>query len=187
LFGYAEDLLDVCAALELDAPIFVGHSVSCMIGVKADIMKPGYFSSLILVAPSPSYINDDQYVGGLDQGDIEGLLSMMEDNYLGWSAVVAPQIIGNPDRPELGEELTSNFCATDPVIARQFARVTFLSDSREDLNKVSVPSLTLQCSDDMLAPLEVGHYIKNNTPQNTLVILKAKGPPGDNWCNNNVS
>lgn len=175
LDGYASDVLEIIEALNLRKVIFVGHSVSSMIGVRAAIHNPEYFSKLIFVAPSPYYINDGDYVGGLDKADLEALFVMMESNYLGWSSTMAPLIMGNPETPELGDDLTASFCATDPEIARQFARVTFFSDSRADLQKLTVPSITLQCKEDMLAPLHIGDYIHKHTPNNTLIILDATG------------
>jgi sigma-B regulation protein RsbQ len=175
LDGYAQDVLEICEALSLNNSIFVGHSVSCMIGVRAALLKPEYFNKLVFVTPSPSYINDGDYTGGMDREDLVDLLVMMDSNYLGWSSMIAPMVMGNADRPELGEELTNNFCSTDPNIAKEFARVTFLSDSRADLDKLTVPSLTLQCTDDMLAPLAVGHYIQQRTPNNSLVVLHCSG------------
>ncbi|WP_207535632.1 alpha/beta fold hydrolase [Desertivirga arenae] len=175
LDGYAEDVHEVIQTLALKDVIFIGHSVSCMIGLRAAIKYPQHFQHIIMVAPSPSYINTDDYIGGMNREDIEALFEVMDANYLGWSASMAPLIMGNPDAPELGEELAANFCATDPEIARQFARVTFFSDNRSDLQNLPVKSLTLQCSDDILAPLEVGFYIEKHTPQNTLAILNATG------------
>src|ERR1051326_8338039 len=148
LAGYAEDVLEICCQLDLQDVIFVGHSVSAMIGVLAAASDPSRFDRLVLVGPSPRYLDDDGYVGGFSRKDIDGLLDSLESNYLGWSAAMAPVIMGNPDRPELGEELTNSFCRTDPAIAREFARVTFLSDNRADLRTVNVPCLVLQCSDD---------------------------------------
>lgn len=175
LDGYALDVLEILDTLNLKDVIFIGHSVSSMVGVRAAISRPECFSKLIFIAPSPCYINDGDYIGGMGKDDLEGLLVMMDSNYLGWSSSMAPLIMGNSDQPELSEELTSNFCATDPDIAREFARVTFLSDNRKDLQKLKVPSLTLQCSDDILAPVEVGYYIQKNTSENTLLILEATG------------
>ncbi|WP_207420334.1 alpha/beta fold hydrolase [Desertivirga brevis] len=175
LDGYAEDVNEVIQALELSKVIFIGHSVSSMIGLRAAIRHPEQFERLIMVAPSPSYINSEDYVGGMNREDIESLFEVMDANYLGWSTSMAPLIMGNPQAPELGDELAANFCATDPEIAREFARVTFFSDNRSDLQKLKVKSLSLQCSEDILAPLEVGYYIERNTPQNTLVIMKATG------------
>jgi sigma-B regulation protein RsbQ len=146
-----------------------------MIGLLASKMAPEIFGKLIFVGPSPRYLNDEGYVGGFEKTDLDGLFEMMDTNYLGWSRALAPQIMGNLDRPELGESLTNNFCATDPKIARQFARVTFLSDNRADLKYSAVPSLTLQCSEDIIAPLEVGKYIQQNTPNNSMVVMKATG------------
>lgn len=175
LDGYVADVLEVIEALELKKVIFIGHSVSSMIGARAALAQPAYFSHLIFVSPSPCYINDGDYTGGMEKEDLEALFSVMDSNYLGWAGDMAPLIMGNADRPELGGELTANFCATDPDIAREFARVTFYTDCRTDLHALSVPSLTLQCNDDILAPLSVGNYIHEHTPGNTLVILEATG------------
>ncbi len=175
LQGYAKDVLEICEALELREVIFVGHSVSSMIGLLAAIEEPDYFSRLIMVGPSPSYINDGDYTGGFSKGDIEGLLDTMEKNYIGWANFLAPNIMGNKDRPELGQELTDSFCSTDPVIARQFAKATFFSDNRSDLAKSPVPSLILQCSDDLIAPRAVGEYLAQNMPASTLRIMTATG------------
>jgi sigma-B regulation protein RsbQ len=175
LQGYAEDVLEICRELDLRDVVFVGHSVSAMIGVLAAAVEPDRFARLILVGPSPRYINDEGYVGGFGREDIEGLLDSMDSNYLGWSSQMAPVIMGNSDRPELGEELTNSFCRTDPEIARRFARVTFMSDNREDLAKVDIPSLVLQCSDDAIAPEEVGRYVEREMPDARLVMLNAVG------------
>ncbi|MDC0715641.1 alpha/beta fold hydrolase [Nannocystis bainbridge] len=175
LAGYAEDVLDICRALDLHDVVFVGHSVSAMIGVLAAVAAPERFSRLILVAPSPRYIHDDGYVGAFAQSDIEELLELLDSNFMAWSSLLAPQIMGNPDRPELGEELTRSFCRTDPDIARHFARVTFLSDNRGDLHKVRVPSLILQCAEDAIAPEAVGEYLHHQLANSHLVRMKATG------------
>jgi len=175
LNGYAQDVLEICAALNIRNSIFVGHSVSSMIGLLAALEQPNYFEKLIMVGPSPCYINDDGYFGGFDRKDIEGLLETMDKNYIGWSNFLAPNIMGNKDRPELGAELTESFCSTDPVIARQFAEATFFSDNRQDLMKLRTPSLILQCSDDIIAPLEVGDYLAKNLDNSTLRVMKATG------------
>jgi sigma-B regulation protein RsbQ len=175
LDGYAQDVLDVVHALDLRDVVFVGHSVSGMVGVLAANREPERFARLVLIGPSPRYVNDPPYVGGFERGDIEGLLDMMEHNYIGWASFLAPAIVKNPDRPELGEELTESFCSTDPVIARRFAEATFLSDNRDDLARVTVPSLVLQCSDDMVAPEAVGEYVHRQTPGSTLRVMKATG------------
>ena len=173
--GYVADVLEVIEALALKQVIFIGHSVSCMIGARAALAQPAYFSDLIFVAPSPCYFNDGDYMGGMEKEDLEALFNMMDSNYLGWSGDMAPLIMGNADRPELSGELTANFCATDPDIAREFARVTFYTDCRTDLKSLTVPSLTLQCAEDILAPIVVGQYINQHTPGNTLVLLEATG------------
>jgi len=173
--GYVQDLLDVCEALQLKDAIFVGHSVSSMVGLLAANQHPEYFSKLILIGPSPRYLNAQNYTGGFEQKDLEGLFEFMDSNYLGWSSAMAPAIMGNADRPELGDFLTSSFCATDPEVAREFARVTFFGDNREDLPKSTVSSLTLQCAEDIIAPAIVGQYVNDHTPGNVLVQLKATG------------
>jgi sigma-B regulation protein RsbQ len=175
LDGYAQDVLDICRELELQDVIFVGHSVSAMIGVLAAARAPELFEALVLVGPSPRYMNDGDYVGGFDAADIEELLASLASNYLGWSATMAPAIMGRPDRPELGEELTASFCRTDPDIARRFARVTFLSDNRSDLRGVRTPTLVLQCSNDVLAPVSVGEYVRDHMPHASMVLLEATG------------
>lgn len=175
LEGYTEDLLELCEDLDLQDVILVGHSVSSMIAVLAAVKEPERFSNLILIGPSPRYINDDDYFGGFTRSDIEELMEALDSNYLGWAAQMAPAIMGNGDRPELGEELTNSFCRTNPEIARHFARVTFLSDNREDLLFVKVPTLVVQCSEDIIAPKEVGTYVHNKIPNSSFRILKATG------------
>jgi sigma-B regulation protein RsbQ len=175
LQGYADDVLEICEELDLENCIFVGHSVSAMIGILAALKQPDRFSKLILIGPSPRYINEGPYVGGFSREDIRDLLEFQQSNYLGWSSQLAPVIMGNLDRPELGEELTNSFCRTDPEIAKQFAAVTFLSDNRADLPRLAVPSLILQCRDDAIAPMEVGEYVRANTPRSTLTLMQATG------------
>ena len=151
LEGYAQDILDVCEALDLSDLIFVGHSVSGVIGMLAAIREPARFDRLILVSPSPRYLNDlPEYVSGFEKSDIEGLLQMMEKNYMGWAHYLAPVVMGAPQQPDLEQELEHSFCSTDPGIARRFAEVTFFGDNRDDLPRVPVPSLILQCTEDML-------------------------------------
>ena len=175
LEGYAADVLEICRELELRDVIFVGHSVSAMIGVLAAAKEPDRFAKLILVGPSPRYLDDEGYEGGFSREDIEGLMDSLDSNYLGWSQTYAPAIMGRPDRPDLGEELTNSFCRTDPEIARHFARVTFLSDNRADLSRVTTPSLVLQCSDDIIAPRSVGEYVHERLVNSELVHLEARG------------
>lgn len=175
LHGYAADVLDICHDLELRDVIFVGHSVSAMIGVLAAVREPELFSSLVMVGPSPRYIDDGDYVGGFGPQDIEELLTSLESNYLGWSTAMAPVIMGNADRPELGAELSDSFCRMDPAIALRFARTTFEADNRSDLGRVSVPTLVLQCTDDVIAPVCVGEYVRDTMPNASLVMLNATG------------
>jgi sigma-B regulation protein RsbQ len=175
LEGYAGDVLEICEALDLADVIFVGHSVSAMIGVLAAAEQPERFARLVLVGPSARYIDDVDYVGGFTHEDIEGLLESLESNYLGWSSAMAPAIMGTPDRPQLGEELTNSFCRTDPRIAAHFARTTFLSDNRADLARVRTPSLVLQCSQDVIAPQTVGEYVHEHLAGSRLVLMQATG------------
>ncbi|HEX5740546.1 MAG TPA: alpha/beta hydrolase [Pilimelia sp.] len=175
LDGYAEDVRAICAELDLRDAVFVGHSVSAMIGVLAAVAEPARFAGLVLVGPSPRYVDDGDYVGGFAADDVCDLLDALDSNYLGWSRSMAPMIMGNPDRPHLGAELTNSFCRTDPEIAHQFARVTFLSDNRADLPKVTQPTLVLQCAEDPIAPRPVGEYVAAQIPDSTLVHLAATG------------
>src|SRR3954452_12617879 len=175
LDGYVDDVLVICAELDLTDVVFVGHSVSAMIGVLAALDAPDRFGALVLVGPSPRYVDDEGYVGGFSRDDIDGLLESLASNYLGWSSAMAPVIMGNADRPELGAELTNSFCRTDPDIASHFARVTFFSDNRRDLAGITTPALVLQCSDDVIAPNAVGEYVHAHMPTSRLVIMKATG------------
>lgn len=175
LDGYAQDVVEVCDALDLRDAVFVGHSVSAMVGVLAAGMAPERIGALAMIAPSPRYIDDEGYRGGFSAQDIDELLESLEANYLGWSAAMAPVIMGNAERPELGEELANSFCATDPDMARVFARTTFLSDSRDALGNVSVPTLVLECTQDAIAPREVGAFVHEAIPGSTLITLDATG------------
>jgi sigma-B regulation protein RsbQ len=175
LAGYADDVLDICRDLDLRDVVFVGHSVSGMIGVLAAVREPERFRALVLVSPSPRYTDDDGYCGGFSTADIEDMLDSLDSNYLGWSTTMAPVIMGNPDRPELGQELTESFCRTDPRIARQFAHVTFTSDNRADLSRVTTPTLVLQCTNDVIAPVSVGEYVRDHVPGARMVLLDATG------------
>jgi sigma-B regulation protein RsbQ len=175
LDGYATDVLEMCHVLDLSQIIFVGHSVSAMIGVLAANREPDRFKALVLVGPSPRYIDDADYVGGFSRQDIEGLLSSLDSNYLGWSSAMAPVIMGNAERPELQQELTNSFCRTDPDIASHFARVTFFSDNRQDLDAAGTPALILQCSEDVIAPRAVGEYVHRHMPGSQLVLMEATG------------
>ena len=175
LSGYAKDVVEIGTELGLKDSVFVGHSVSSMIGVLAARQAPGMFGKLVLIGPSPRYIDDDGYVGGFSAQQIEELLRFLDSNHMGWSMQMAPMIMGNPDRPELGQELTNSFCRTDPEIAKAFARVTFTSDNREDLARVAVPTLVLQCSEDIIAPPEVGEFVARNIPNSRMIVLDATG------------
>ena len=176
LDGYADDVVDVCRALGLRDVVFVGHSVSAMVGVLAAKREPALFTDLVLIGPSPRYLNDaPDYVGGFERSDIDGLLETMDKNYIGWANYLAPAIMANPDRPELGQELNESFCSTDPVIARRFAEATFFADNRADLADVAVPSLILQCAEDIIAPPEVGEYVHRALAGSTLRQMRATG------------
>lgn len=176
LDGYAQDLLDVCDALEVRDAVFVGHSVSCMIGVLASIAQPERFERLVMVGPSPRYLNDRPgYTGGFERADLEGLLGMMEKNFIGWANFLAPVVMGGAAPGQLTAELEESFCSTDPEIARRFAQATFFGDNRQDQAKVTVPSLVLQSADDSIAPVSVGEYVHEHTPGSTLRIVDAQG------------
>ncbi|HEX8611797.1 MAG TPA: alpha/beta hydrolase [Telluria sp.] len=177
---YADDVLDICRELALERPVFVGHSVSSMIGMLAAIKAPQLFARLVLVCPSPCYINDSDgdgggYVGGFSRDDVNGLIDFLDDNFVAWSGAMAPVIMGNAERPELGKELESSFCRTDPTAARQFARVTFLSDNRRELGLLRTPALILQTSEDAIAPPAVGRYLHQALHGSTLVQMAARG------------
>jgi sigma-B regulation protein RsbQ len=175
LDGYADDVLEIIDEFAEGQVIFAGHSVSAMIGMLADIKRPDRFAAHIMIGPSPCYIDDDAYKGGFSRADIDSLLDTLDSNYLGWSSTMAPVIMGAPGQPELGVELTNSFCRTDPDIAKQFARVTFLSDHRADLPKLRNPTLILQCTDDLIAPRSVGDYLHAALPNSTLAIIENVG------------
>lgn len=175
LSGYAGDLTEIIRALGLTQSVFVGHSVSAMVGILASLEAPDLFSELVLVGPSPRYIDDGEYVGGFGAAQIEELLEFLAENPMAWSQAMGPAIMGNPDRPALGEELAASFCRTDPDIAKAFARTTFTSDNRRDLPKVTTRTLILQCTDDIVAPESVGRFVHAQIPGSELVILQATG------------
>jgi len=175
LHGYAADALEILVELDLEDAVYVGHSVAAMVGVLAATREASRFGALVLVGPSPRYVVDGEYSGGFEQADIDGLLDSLDANYLGWSETMAPLIVGNAERPELGKRLTESFCSVDPEIARHFARVTFLSDNRRDLAAVRTPTLVLQCSDDIIAPTTVGQYVHEQIAGSRLVQLAATG------------
>ncbi len=175
LEGYAEDIVEICSELELKDIIFVGHSVSAVIGIIASLKEAHIFKSLILVGPSPSYINDGDYVGGFTHQQITELLESLDNNHLGWSMAMAPVIMANPEREELAEELSNSFCRTNPEIAKQFARTTFFTDKRDLIPQVTIPTLILQCSEDVIAPEEVGVYMHEKIKNSKLVLMEATG------------
>lgn len=175
LDGYASDLIEIGDALDLQNAVIIGHSVSAMIGALASIRRPDLFDEIVMVGPSPRYIDDGDYLGGFSEAQLEELLSFLDENHLGWSAAMAPQIMGNDDRPELGQRLTKSFCATDPEIAREFARVTFYGDNRKDLPNVTARALVLQCQHDIIAPEDVGRYVHDRLPNSEYRLLNATG------------
>jgi sigma-B regulation protein RsbQ len=177
LGGYASDVIEILDEIHSSQVNFIGHSVSSMIGALAAIRRPELFESLVMIGPSPCYINDGEngYVGGFDRTDIEDLLEMLDNNHSGWSAMMAPIIMGNTNRPELAAELEASFCRTDPIQAQHFARVTFLSDNRADLPRVRTRTLILQCDRDVIAPTAVGQYVHKCLPESQLVMMEATG------------
>lgn len=175
LEGYAEDVIDICDSLDLHDVIFVGHSVSSMVGVLAAKTRPDLFAHLILIGPSASYINDEGYHGGFEREDIAGLLDLMDKNYIGWANYLAPVIMKNGDRGELSAELEASFCSTDPKIARRFAEATFFADNRNDLKAVKTPTLIIQCADDAIAPVTVGEFVNREMENSTLEVIDASG------------
>lgn len=175
LDGYADDVVDIVEEFAQGPVVFVGHSVSAMIGLLANLKAPDRFAAQVMIGPSPCYINDGDYVGGFERKDIQALLETMGANYLGWSSNMAPAIMGAPEQPDLAEELTNSFCRTDPEIAEHFARVTFLSDHRAELPKLQAPTLILQCSEDIIAPVAVGEYMHRVLPRSTLVLIENVG------------
>lgn len=175
LEGHARDLIDVCEAAGLQQPVLVAHSVSTMIGVVAARLRPDLFGALVLVAPNPCYINQPGYQGGFERGDVEDLLDTLDSNFFSWARMMAPVIMGHPQRPELGHDLANSFCRIDPAVGRHFARVTFLADHRADLAQLRTPCLVMQCAEDALAPLAVGDYLQRELPDAELVRLQATG------------
>ncbi len=175
LYGYAEDILEICQVLSLENVIFIGHSVSSMIGILASVASPEIFSTLILICPSPCYLNDADYHGGFNKEELEELMSVMEHNYVGWANFLAPVVMKNPDKPSLVKELEESFCSGDPTITRNFAAVTFFSDNREDLKKVKLPTLIIECADDDIAPEGVGEFVQDSIPLSKLSRIEAPG------------
>ena len=175
LEGYVTDVIEVCDELGLRNAVFIGHSVSCMIGALASIKRPDMFKKLVFICPSPCYISKDDFESAFDQDTIDGLLEVMEEDYITWARETAPTIMNAQNGVGLTNELSGSFCSIDPIIAKQFAQVTFLSDNRKDLPLIPVGSLTIQCSDDMIAPISIGRYINENAPNNTLKVLMAHG------------
>lgn len=177
LEDYARDLINISEAARLRNVVVVGHSVSAMIGAIAAIRRPDLFEAVVMIGPSPRYIDEPEsgYRGGFSAADIDELLDTMSNNYLGWSQLMALAFVGNPERPELGEELAESFCATDPELARHFAEITFRSDHRADLPKVPVPTLVIQTTEDIVADEAVGRYVADRLPRADFELIDARG------------
>ncbi len=174
--GYAQDVLDILEAAQLNNVVFVGHSVSAMVGILAAIQAPERFSRLVLLGPSPRYLNEAPgYFGGFERQDIEGLLDMIETNMLGWASFLAPMVMGASNPSDLTDELKQSFCAVDPYITRRFAQATFLGDNRADLPLLKVPSMVVQMADDAIAPRKVGEYVHRHTPHSRLAVIEGSG------------
>ena len=175
LDAHAEDVVELCRSLGLRDVVFVGHSVSAMIGVLAHLAAPDLFSALVLVGPSARYLDDEGYVGGFSRSDIDDLLETMDSNHLGWQDPLAGLVMANDDRPELKQELEESFCRTRPEIARHFAAVTFLGDNRDDLKAVTIPTLVLQTTHDSIAPVSAGQYVHDRIAGSRLSLIDAYG------------
>ena len=175
LQGYADDIIEICDSLKLQKTILVAHSVSSMISVLAANPRPDLFEHIIMVGPSPRYMNDGDYYGGFSEQDVMEMVETLDSNYLGWSSAITPIIVGNSDKPQFAEELNNSFCQHDPEIAKHFARVTFMGDNRSDLQKLQIPTLILQCSQDIIVPLEVGKYVHKNIMNSDFVVIETTG------------
>ncbi|UZO80415.1 alpha/beta hydrolase [Aquimarina sp. ERC-38] len=175
LRGYAQDIIDICEVLQLKDVIFIGHLVSAVIGVLAFNLRPYHFSKMVLICPSPKYTNENEYHGGFEAQDLEELMEVMENNYEGWASFLAPVVMKNEDKPLLVKELEESFKSIDPLITQNFARATFFSDNRNDLKKLTIPTLILQCQEDSIAPNNVGHYVHKQIKGSTLLEMKATG------------
>ncbi|GGI02784.1 alpha/beta fold hydrolase [Egicoccus halophilus] len=177
LAGYAEDVVAILRELGVGGVTYVGHSVGAMIGVLASRLAPEWITDLVLVGPSPRYLDDPAtgYVGGFDEADMTELLGLLDRNHAGWASAMAPTIMGNADRPELAEEWSDSVCRTDPVLARRFARATFLGDNRADLPQVTARTLVLQSARDAIAPPVVGRYVADAIPGAVLRELDVSG------------
>ena len=175
LHGHATDLLEVMRTLALHDAVFVGHSVGAMIGVLAAVREPQRFAKMVLISPSPRFLNEAGYAGGFEQKDLNELLAAMEGDYRGWSQSFAPVMMGKDERPELVMELTNSFVRTNPEIARHFARVAFFSDCRADLDHLTIPTLIVQSAHDVIAPLAVGEYLHEQLADSRLVVVDTGG------------
>ncbi|MBJ7472898.1 MAG: alpha/beta hydrolase, partial [Solirubrobacteraceae bacterium] len=177
LDGYVDDVLRIFEELALEDVIFVGHSVSSMIGAVAARRSPSHFAKLVMIGPSPRYVDDPAtgYEGGFSAQDIGELLEAVNSNYHGWAVESAPAIMGNPEQPSLSDELAETFCRASPDIALRFAKATFLGDNRADLPLVPVPTLVLQCANDLIAPEAVGRYVAAAVPRSQFQQLDASG------------
>jgi sigma-B regulation protein RsbQ len=174
--GYAQDIIDVCEALYINEAVFIGHSVSCSAGIVAANLHPEYFSQLVLIGPSPCFLNlPPDYLGGFDKQDLEELLELMDQNFVGWANYLAPVVAGLSGEGQIAGELSASFCSTDPLVAKTFARTTFFADNRKDFEQNNIPCLLLQHEKDTLAPLNVGEYLNSNTAKSTYRVLDVVG------------
>jgi sigma-B regulation protein RsbQ len=173
--GYADDLIEICDALDLRGIDLAAHSAGCMMAVLAARRCSELFDRLMLLGASPCYVNHEDYTGGFSREDINDLLAFLEINPAGWSANLTPMVMANAERPELAAELEAFFVRNDPKIMHHFACAVFLSDHRADLEGLKVPTLIMQCRDDIVAPLEVGDYMHAKLPNSTLKVLDTHG------------
>ncbi|WP_334063868.1 alpha/beta fold hydrolase [Alteromonas genovensis] len=176
LSGYAKDVEEICDALSLSNVIFIGHSVSSTIGMHAAIERPDLISKLIMICPSPCFLNlPPDYMGGFEKDDLEELINLMDKNYLGWASYFAPLVVGEGHDESVKQEMEDSFCSTDPSYAKPFAKATFFADDRYLMPKLGTPTLILQSQDDSLASVEVGRYMNKAIEHSKLIVLEAKG------------
>lgn len=175
LHGHAADLIELIDAVGASQVVFVGHSVSGMIGSLAAIARPELFQKIVMLGPSPRYVNDDDYLGGFTFEDVLGLLDAIEVNQPAWAATLAPAVTARPDRPEIIEIVRQHFEHTPKSVAKHFARVVFLSDMRHRLPEIAVPCVVLQSQGDIICPPHIGKYLTDRIPGSQLVELTTSG------------
>ena len=176
LAGYAQDIKDVITELHLKDVTIIGHSVSSIIASIAAIELPDIIKKIVMVCPSPCFLNiPPDYQGGFEKSDLTELIALMDKNYIGWANYLAPLVMGNSQSPALIGELSGSFCSTDPLVAKTFANATFFSDHRAILKNIPCPVLILQSSSDTLASVNVGQYMADNIVQSEMAVIKAEG------------